>query len=78
MDTANETLDVEANDTDGDSGDFFTFLYPYFLNRDPTSFGAWLVFMEMSLALIGIILNLTVLISIKEKVSGQFLFDPRG
>jgi len=32
-----------------------------------SSFGAWLVFMEMSLALLGIILNLTVLISIREK-----------
>lgn len=34
-----------------------------------SSFGAWLVFMEMSLALIGIVLNLTVLISIREKES---------
>jgi hypothetical protein len=49
--------------------DFFSFLYPYFLNKDPTSFGAWLVLMEMSLALVGIILNLAVLISIKEKES---------
>ena len=34
-----------------------------------TSFGAWLVFMEMSLALVGIVLNLTVVISIHEKES---------
>jgi hypothetical protein len=32
-----------------------------------TAFGGWLVFMEMSLALVGIVLNLTVLISIREK-----------
>ena len=31
------------------------------------NFGAWLVFMEMSVALVGIILNLTVVISIREK-----------
>lgn len=34
-----------------------------------SSFGAWLVFMEMTLALIGIVLNLTVVISIREKES---------
>lgn len=34
-----------------------------------SSFGAWLVFMEMTLALVGIILNLTVVISIREKES---------
>ena len=34
-----------------------------------SSFGAWLVFMEMSLALVGIVLNLTVVISIREKES---------
>jgi len=49
--------------------EFLTFLHPYFLTKDPTSFGAWLVLMEMSLALVGIILNLAVLISIKEKES---------
>jgi hypothetical protein len=65
-------VDVEVDPVNGtsdetdlaeNSDDFFAFIYPYFLNRDPSSFGAWLVFMEMSLALIGIILNLTVLVS---------------
>ena len=65
MDLSNATVEDVLDD--GKSDDFFAFLYPYFLNKDPTTFGAWLVFMEMSLALIGIILNLTVLISIKEK-----------
>lgn len=54
---------------DFDPEDFLTFIYVYFNTRDPSSFGAWLVFMEMSLALLGLILNLTVLISIKEKES---------
>ena len=68
--TTNATSTSSSEDSLNDvSDDFFAFLYPYFLNKDPTSFGAWLVFMEMSLALIGIILNLTVLISIKEKES---------
>ena len=34
-----------------------------------SSFGAWLVFMEMSLALAGIVLNMIVVISIREKES---------
>ena len=70
LDQLNGTMDeTGSGDEEEISDDFFAFIYPYFLNRDPTSFGAWLVFMEMSLALIGIILNLTVLISIKEKES---------
>ena len=34
-----------------------------------SSFGAWLVFMEMTLAIVGIVFNLTVVISIREKES---------
>lgn len=42
---------------------------PFFTNEEPTSGsqGIFLVMIEMILALVGIVLNLTVLISIKEK-----------
>jgi hypothetical protein len=36
--TLDESGSIEDND---DADDFFAFLYPYFLNRDPTAFGAW-------------------------------------
>ena len=38
---SNGTLDESGSIEDNDADDFFAFLYPYFLNRDPTAFGAW-------------------------------------
>lgn len=53
-----------------DLSDFIlSFLNHYIADFDPNASGAFLVLMEMSLGLLGIILNLTVLISIKEKES---------
>ena len=42
MELSNGTSDESGSMEESD--DFFAFLYPYFLNRDPTSFGAWYVF----------------------------------
>ena len=64
----NETESIEefVNDTSWNSENE-TSLEDAIQQKLNTSFGAWLVFMEMSLALVGIILNLTVVISIREK-----------
>ena len=57
---------------------------PFFTNQEATSGsqGVFLVMIEMILALVGIILNLTVLISIKEKAGMNILpfsgIPPKG
>ena len=74
--TADDELAVAAlanviNSTDfaGGTNQNTSFSDMSLIEQLKSSFGAWLVFMEMGLALVGMILNLTVIIAIKEKES---------